>query len=147
MGNYYFYSLSIIRESHHKLISMNIEDLSEDDVRFHVAQWLKTFGISDDQIRLEYSIKLKLGKGTHILARSRADILVRNVEGNNLLMIELKNPSHELKEADQHQALSYARSVADGGIAPFTILTNLKDARVFDSVTGEEIGDKTADRD
>lgn len=119
----------------------NLESLSEDDLRTKIVnQWLKDIGVSDKDINLEYSINLRLGRGIRSI-HSRADVLVRNHEGNNLLIIEVKKPTHILQDSDKHQAISYARSLADGGIAPFTILTNGTSTLIFDSVTGFAIGD------
>lgn len=118
-------------------------NFSEDDIRSKVVyQWLKDCGFSEQQLHIEFSINLRLGKGIRTI-HSRTDVLVKSISGNNLLIIEVKKRDHSLVEADQQQAISYARSLADGGIAPFTILTNGKDTRIFDSITGAEI---TGDR-
>jgi hypothetical protein len=79
-----------------------------------------------------------LGRGTK-LVNSRSDVLVRNSRGENLLIIEVKKPSHNLHNDDKLQALSYGRALAEGGIAPFTILTNGSNTLIFDTITGEEI--------
>ncbi|WP_256003497.1 type I restriction enzyme HsdR N-terminal domain-containing protein [Pedobacter deserti] len=119
---------------------MNIEKLSEDEVRTKIVNdWLKDCGLAADQIRIEYSINLRLGKGIRPV-NSRTDLLVQNLAGDNLLIIELKKPTHKLRDADRQQAISYARSLAEGGIAPFTILTNSKEVQIYDSITGDEIG-------
>jgi len=117
-----------------------LEHLSEDDIRTKIVHhWLKGCGITDNDIKIEFSINLRLGRGLKSI-HSRTDILVKRSDGFNLLIIEVKKPSHELKDADKHQAISYARSLADGGIAPFTILTNGISTKIFDSVTGIDIG-------
>ncbi len=115
--------------------------LSEDEVRTKVVyEWLKDCSIDPNEIRVEFTIKIRLGRGTRIIeSNSRADILVRNPKGENLLIIEVKKADHHLHPDDKLQALSYARALAEGGIAPFTILTNGKDTLIFDSVSGEEI--------
>jgi Type I restriction enzyme R protein N terminus (HSDR_N) len=114
--------------------------LSEDDLRSKIVySWLKDCGFSDNNIMIEYSIPLKIGKGIKTIY-SRCDVLVKNEDGQNLLIIEVKNPEHNLVSSDKHQALSYARALAEGGIAPFTVLTNGASTIIFDSVTGEDIG-------
>jgi hypothetical protein len=112
--------------------------LSEEDIRTKVVyEWLKDCGFTSDNILLEYTFKVKFGKQTKNF-RPRADVLIKSVEGLNLLVVEVKATNHKLNNDDIDQAVSYARLLKDG-IAPFTILTNGKDSRIFDSVTKEEI--------
>lgn len=111
--------------------------LSEDDIRTKVVyEWLKDCGVSDQQITIEQTINLKLGKGIKPI-HSRADLLVRSKEGRNLLIVEVKNPNHTFLKDDEKQAMSYARAV-NGNIAPFTILTNGDSSVIFDTVSGEK---------
>lgn len=118
-----------------------LSHLSEDDLRSKIVySWLKDCGLSDLEIMIEYSIKLRIGKGIKTI-NSRCDVLVKNGAGQNLLIIEVKNAEHILVSADKDQALSYARALAEGGIAPFTVLTNGLSTKIFDSITGEDIGD------
>lgn len=113
--------------------------LSEDDIRTKIVyQWLKDCGLKDTDIHIEYSINIRLGKGTKTI-HSRTDILVTNSQNMNLLIVEVKRPDHCLNNEDKLQGLSYARALAKGGIAPFTILTNGKDTVIYDSVTGNNI--------
>ncbi|MCQ9637914.1 type I restriction enzyme HsdR N-terminal domain-containing protein [Chryseobacterium sp. WG14] len=113
--------------------------LSEDDIRTKIVyEWLKDCPITPNEIKIEFTIKIRLGRGIKLI-NSRADILVTNSKGDNLIIIEVKKPSHNLHQDDRFQALSYARALAEGGIAPFTILTNGIDTLIFDSISGEEI--------
>lgn len=113
--------------------------LSEDDVRTKVVyEWLKDCSIEPSEIHVEFSINIRLGRSVRPI-HSRTDILVRNSKGDNLLIIEVKKTSHNLHPDDRLQAISYARALAEGGIAPFTILTNGVDTLIFDSITEEEI--------
>ena len=112
--------------------------LSEDDIRTRVVyEWLRNSGLDKNDISVEYSIKIQIGK-EEIIKTKRTDILVRNKDGKNLFVIEVKKPSHKLKDQDKYQAISYAR-LLKGGIAPFSLLTNGKDTLIFDSITTEEI--------
>lgn len=120
--------------------------LSEDDIRTKIVyEWLKSCNVSLNEIFIEYSIKLQFGHGQKTI-RSRTDLLVQSNEGQNLLIIEVKKPSHKLTNGDEQQAKSYARSLV-GEIAPFTILTNGKESRIFDSVTGELIKGGSVSKD
>lgn len=112
--------------------------LSEDDLRSKVIyEWLKDCGMSILQFSIEHTINLRLGKGTRTF-HSRSDVVVRNDEGKNLLIIEVKKPDHNLSVGDELQAISYARSLV-GNIAPFTILTNGNSSIIFDSISGERL--------
>lgn len=113
-------------------------NISEDDIRTKVVyEWLKDCGLSRSNIAIEHSIRIKIGHGEKLI-NSRADVLVKN-GSQNLLIVEVKAPKHQLTMEDRNQAVSYARSLAEGGIAPFTILTNGKKTLFFDSVTAEEL--------
>jgi hypothetical protein len=117
--------------------------MSEDDIRTKIVyEWLKDCPITSNEIFIEFTIKIRLGRGTRII-NSRSDVLVRNYRGDNLLIIEVKNPSHNLHQDDKFQALSYARALAEGGIAPFTILTNGHHTLIFDTISGNEISGNT----
>lgn len=113
--------------------------LSEDDIRTKIVyQWLKSCGLNNTDIFIEYSINIRLGKGIKTI-HSRTDILVKNSQGMNLLIVEVKRPDHCLNDKDRLQGLSYARALAKGGIAPFTIVTNGENTMIYDSVTGNHI--------
>ncbi len=111
--------------------------------------WLRDHGFSPDQIRLEHSFTVSLGRGSFTIgsnqkqgsdtARGRADYLVRTAGGRNLLIIEAKAPGTPLDEVSRVQAISYARLLRDGGIAPFAIVTNGNQTQIFDSITGNEL--------
>ncbi|WP_066155486.1 type I restriction enzyme HsdR N-terminal domain-containing protein [Aliarcobacter cryaerophilus] len=122
--------------------------MTEEDLRTKVIyNWLKELNFNDDQIYFEKSFKINLGKYTYKvsnyseieqeIAYPRADILVKDCNNNNLLIIEVKQPTHKLNEKDKLQAISYARLLPQ--IAPFTILTNGNNTIIYDSVTAEPL--------
>ncbi|PLX03920.1 MAG: hypothetical protein C0594_09840, partial [Marinilabiliales bacterium] len=123
------------------MTKLNDHFFSEDELRAKVIYcWLKDCGFSETQIKIEFSIKIKLGRNTHEI-NSRTDILVRSNDGRNLLIVETKKPDHKICNSDILQGISYARSLADGGIAPFTIITNGKQTLIYDSITSECLND------
>jgi hypothetical protein len=63
--------------------------------------------------------------------------LVRSDDGRNLLVIEVKAPDGTLTSNDRDQAISYARMLDDGGIAPFSVVTNGRDTNIYDTITKE----------
>jgi len=137
---------------------------SEDDVRTKViVPWLHEHGFEAENLSIEFSFSIRLGRsvlrvenGTidgekRISTRSkmsssthsaRADVLVRNSDGSNLFIIEVKAPNVELDIEARDQAISYARLLADGNIAPFVILANGRDSAIFDTFTKEKIDGK-----
>jgi hypothetical protein len=140
-----------------------IKDLqNEEDIRTKlVSTWLSGHGISSSNIHLEHRFTIRLGRsilrvenGTISSSKPsktpdqrirggqvfhpRADILVRNGEGHNLLIIEVKGPNEVLDDEARDQGISYAR-LLNGNIAPFVVLTNGRETRIFDSVTRQMI--------
>lgn len=128
---------------------------SEDDVRTKiVVPWLLSRGFSLAALSIEFSFRIRLGRSilrvsggatsrddTYATYSSRADILVRNEQGDNLLIIEVKAPGEALDDQARDQAISYARCIAEGNIAPYVVVTNGHSARVFDSISRLEVGE------
>jgi len=122
--------------------------MTEEDLRTKIIYtWLKDLGFEDKQLHFEYSFKINLGKYTYKvessseipqeIASPRSDILVKDNNNKNLLIIEVKAPNHKLNDSDKLQAISYSRLLPQ--IAPFTILTNGLETRIYDSITSELI--------
>jgi Type I restriction enzyme R protein N terminus (HSDR_N) len=128
---------------------------SEDDVRSKlVVPWLLSCGFSLAALSIEFTFKIRLGrsllkvgrvKGLHeqtgVKLSPRADVLVRNERGENLLIIEVKAPNENIDDQARDQGISYARCVADGNIAPYVVVTNGHLTRVFDSITRQAVFD------
>ncbi len=129
--------------------------ISEEDVRTKiVSTWLLDHGIGYGDIHFEYSFSIRLGRQKFLVEsgkisrisdgipktrraspvlRPRSDILVRNSEGKNLLIIEVKAPGETIDDTARDQGISYARLLDD--IPPFVLVTNGYDAKIFDSIT------------
>jgi len=109
---------------------------NEEDIRGKlILPFLRDLGFDDSEISLEHSFKIQLGKNQYKTGRS--DILCKG-QNKNLFVIELKTDSISITEKDIKQGISYARSLLDD-IAPFTIITNGKQTKVFDSITSAEL--------
>lgn len=136
------------------MINLNSIFTSEEDIRTKIVYaWLENHGFTANDISVEKSFDIKHGRNTFRIRsaelleevtngakfKPRADLLVRSCDGRNLLVIEVKALDENLTDDDKTQALSYARLLVEGGIAPFTILTNGKETKIFDSITGELI--------
>jgi hypothetical protein len=97
---------------------------TEEDVRSKiVVPWLLAIGFNNNEISLEFSFRIKIGRsivkvsngrttrdvGGNITPAefstftSRADILVRNGEGQNLLIVEVKAPDECLDDPARDQ--------------------------------------------
>lgn len=111
--------------------------MNEEEIRGKLLlPYLENLGFDTSEIVLEKSFSIRLGKTQHTIS-GRSDILcTRN--GKNLFIIELKRDSIPIKDEDIQQGISYAKQLK-GNIAPFTIITNGKTTRIFDSITEQEI--------
>ena len=110
--------------------------MNEEDIRGRlILPYLKDLGFDVSEISLERSFTIRLGRGKRKTGRS--DILCKR-HNKNLFIIELKNDSISITQDDIDQGISYARSLLDN-IAPFTIVSNGKDTRIFDSISRKEL--------
>ena len=110
--------------------------MNEEDIRGKLLlPYLQDLGFNVSEIFLEHTFSIRLGKRKHVTGR--ADILCKRND-KNLFVIELKNDSIEITQNDIDQGISYARLLLDD-IAPFTIVSNGKITRIFDSITRKEL--------
>lgn len=110
--------------------------LNEEEIRGKLLlPYLIDLGFDTSEISLEKSFSIRLGKSLHNI-NGRSDILCKR-NGKNLFIIELKNDSISITQEDIKQGISYARLLTD--IAPFTIITNGKTTKIFDSISSKEL--------
>ena len=122
------------------------ESFTEEDLRSRLLlPYLQALSVGADQVLLERAFHLRLGRTT-VEVKSRAaratvggrlDILVRSLQGDNLFVVELKAPGEELTDEDRDQGISYARLLDQ--IAPFVLLTNGSDTRLFDTISTDQL--------
>ncbi|HCZ34923.1 MAG TPA: NTPase (NACHT family), partial [Cytophagales bacterium] len=111
--------------------------MNEEEIRGKLLlPYLNDLGFAISEISLEDTFTIRLGKSQYTI-HGRSDILCRR-NGKNLFIIELKNDSITIEEDDIAQGISYARLLTDN-IAPFTIITNGKTTRIFDSISRDEL--------
>ncbi|WBX75317.1 type I restriction enzyme HsdR N-terminal domain-containing protein [Tenacibaculum ovolyticum] len=109
---------------------------NEEDIRGKlILPFLRDLGFDDSEISLERGFKIQLGKNQYKTGRS--DILCKR-QNKNLFVVELKTDSISITEKDIKQGISYARALLDD-IAPFTIVTNGKQTKIFDSISSDEL--------
>ena len=107
-----------------------------------VLPLLASSSIQPAELEFETTFKIQLGRGVHAVhgwpqdASGRSDILCRR-NGRPLFLIELKAESEPLTEAERRQGLSYARLLEP--MAPYVVLSNGIETRLYDTVTGERI--------
>ena len=113
---------------------------SEEDLRILVSNYLKELGFDRNELSFEDYFCIRLGRSEITVEPDedfnnkqggRSDILVSR-NGKPLAILELKNPDSNLTEDDAKQAISYARLLDQ--IAPFAILTNGHNTKVFDVI-------------
>ena len=147
--------------------------LTEEDVRSKIVlPWLFSQGFDKDQVLVERSFSIRLGHGVLTVENGttrkktpatkkkenetekekektrltgRADVIVRNRQGRNLMVIEVKAPHIQLTDNDRKQAISYARLLEEGDIAPISVVTNGDDTKVYDTFTCKEIRENSSD--
>lgn len=119
--------------------------MNEEEVKIkYVLPWLVQAGAEISEIQFERSFSVKVGRQTLTVpgsptkesAGARLDLLVRCGE-KNLFIVETKASHLSLTDDDRDQAISYARLVHP--IAPYSIVTNGNEYRLYDSVTRELI--------
>lgn len=123
--------------------------MTEEDIKIkYVLPWLKQTGVELHEIQLERSFSLKIGRQFIPIGQAarkrdsvggRLDILVQR-DGRNLLIVETKADDLQLTDDDRDQAISYARLVHP--IAPYAVVTNGQEYRLYDSVTKDRIDPK-----
>lgn len=110
--------------------------MTEEEIRGNLLlPFLDDLGFDRSEIFLETGFTIKLGKSKHVTGRS--DILCKR-NGKNLFVIELKSDSNTIKEDDIEQGISYAKAL-ENNIAPFTIITNGRTTKIFDTISKNEL--------
>ncbi len=129
---------------------------NEEEVRSKVViPWLRSHGFTDHEFCIESSFNIQLGRNAFRImgansfkeapenAKPRIDVLVKSSEGLNLFVIEVKHPRVSLNDKSYKQAISYGRLLDSGGMAPFVVVTNGKNSKVYCTFTGEEVSSKS----
>lgn len=144
------------------MIDNGIALSSEEDVRTKlVIPWLQSHGFDKSALHLEFSFRVRLGRSVWAVANGsaakaaeshsmptafsgRADVLVKNLEGRNLMIVEVKAPHEKMDDRARDQGISYAR-LLEGNIAPIVIITNGQQSAIFDTYTKERLDGKATD--
>ena len=115
---------------------------SEEDIKARlILPLLKQMGISAGEISLEGQLNIRLGRTVYSIQRKTDekakgfyDLLVKK-EGSSLFLVETKNPKISLTAQDRDQAISYARLL----VAPFAMVSNGLETRIYDAITEERL--------
>jgi hypothetical protein len=131
------------REPVHSLSFEGIANEEELKVRY-IVPLLQSLGLQRADLQLERSFSIHAGRqrldedlgGRLRNKHPRFDVLVTR-GGRNLFIIELKQPQIPIKDNDHLQAISYARLLHP--IAPYAIVTNGTESRLYSTVTRDLI--------
>ena len=111
-----------------------------------VVPFFKELEFDISEIEYETSFTIRLGRQTILVdgqkdrASGRLDILFK--KGNeNLFIVETKPQNQTLSEQDKQQAISYARLLEQ--IAPFAVVTNGTSTKIYDTITGEDLSERS----
>ena len=123
--------------------------MNEEEVKNKViVPWLTAKGVPESELYFERPFRVKVGRHTVVVGESatesfataRLDILVAR-QNRNLLVVEVKAENVVLTDDDRDQGISYARLVHP--VAPFLLLTNGRDYRLYDTLTRNLVTDST----
>jgi hypothetical protein len=121
--------------------------LNEEDVKNRIiVPYLTDMGLNEENLFFEKYFSIRLGKYRHKIgsrveqARGWSDILVTR-NNQNMFIVETKASDHKINLDDIDQAISYARLLNE--IAPFAIVSNGKETRIFDVITRVELNKET----
>lgn len=111
-----------------------------------VVPFFKELEFDISEIEYETSFTIRLGRQTILVdgqkdrASGRLDILFK--KGNeNLFIVETKPQNQTLSEQDKQQAISYAKLLEQ--IAPFAVVTNGTSTKIYDTITGEDLSERS----
>ena len=115
-------------------------DFSEEEIQnLVVLPLLRSIGFKDGQLEFQNNLTLQLGHQNFEVDKrisGRLDILVKSIDGEkNLFVIEAKRDDIKFTNKEVEQVISYARLVHP--IAPFAILANGKEFKIYDTFTKE----------
>jgi len=134
-----------------------MQTLNEEDIKNNIVlPWLKNLGFDEHNYSFEHSFTIKAGHGTFEIKNNipekrdkdlkpRFDILIKDLEKNrNLFILEIKAEGIKLTDDDRDQAISYARLLDQ--IAPYCIVTNGKENRIYETISKELIDPSKIDK-
>lgn len=123
--------------------------MNEEEIKIKIVlPFLRELGFIETDLLFEKSFSIRAGRNTFIVDNSkeieninpRLDILVKDkIEQKNLFVLEIKSDQTQIQSEDIDQAISYSRLVHP--IAPFSLITNGKEIKIFDTISKKEIID------
>lgn len=126
---------------------MGIKYMNEEQIKNTViVPYFSQMGFLTDQIEFETHFKINIPRqgelyiGTEITKNVYSDILYKtlvNGKLRNIILVEVKRENHVISEKDIEQAINYARLLDE--IAPYSVVTNGKSTRIFDTLTKDEL--------
>lgn len=118
--------------------------MNEEDIKNKIViPYLADLGLDIENLVFEKTFTIRLFRSKIEMKntiKGRLDILVKR-NNENIFLVETKAPDHILTDDDRDQAISYARLLDN--IAPFSIVTNGHETRIYDTITKKELNKKT----
>lgn len=111
-----------------------------------IVPYFEKMGFLTDKIEFETRFKITIPRqgelyiGKEITKNVYSDILYKAVVNgklSNVILVEVKRENHPISEKDIEQAINYARLLDE--IAPYSVVTNGKTTRIFDTITKDEL--------
>ncbi|EOQ05752.1 type I restriction enzyme HsdR N-terminal domain-containing protein [Bacillus pseudomycoides] len=111
-----------------------------------IVPYFEKMGFLTDKIEFETHFKINIPRqgelyiGKEITKHVYSDILYKalvNGKLRNVILVEVKRGNHPINEKDIEQAINYARLLDE--IAPYSVVTNGKTTRIFDTITKDEL--------
>lgn len=127
-----------------KNVPSSFDPDSEEDLRFAVANFFGELGFDATEMSFEDRFTIQLGHSLLSVewkkgrerdpVTGRSDIWLTRY-GRSMAIVETKRSDHALTDDDAWQGISYARLLKE--VAPFVILTNGRDTRVYETLAPE----------
>jgi hypothetical protein len=120
--------------------------LNEETVKNKIViPYFRKLGFEDKEIDYEIGFEIQLGLSKQYISktieerkRGYLDLLIKRGD-QPIFVIETKSPEHTLTDKDRDQVISYARLLDK--IAPYSIVSNGIDTKIYDSITRECLDD------
>lgn len=127
--------------------------MNEEKVKVSIIlKYFRELGFQEDELEVETNFKIMIPREGTKLIENRieknvfSDIVYRRKSvdiSQNVFLVEVKREGHKITDKDIDQGICYARLLEE--MAPFTIITNSRETKIFDTITKKDITDNILD--
>ncbi|MDR3597682.1 type I restriction enzyme HsdR N-terminal domain-containing protein [Clostridium sp.] len=121
--------------------------MNEEKVKVSIIlKYFRELGFQEEELEVETNFKIMIPRQgaqeieNKIAKNVFSDIVYKRKNGDisqNIFLVEVKREGHCITDKDVEQGICYARLLND--MAPFTIVTNGIENRIFDTITKKEL--------